>query len=150
MGRLKGTASAELDAPVERVWEVISEIAAIGEWQGTMDGVQVLERDGDGRAATARIEIDAKIRVLKSTVRFTHEPPTRLSWRQQSGDFASMEGSWALEDLGGGRTRATYALDIDPGFGLGMFLRGDVEQKLRERLVTRRPEELRARLAATA
>ncbi|WP_320671236.1 type II toxin-antitoxin system RatA family toxin [Patulibacter defluvii] len=150
MGRLKGTASAELDAPIARVWDVIADIATIGEWQGTMDGVRVLDRDPDGRALTARFEIDAKVRVLKATIRFRHEQPTRLSWRQESGDLASMDGSWTLEDLGGDRTRATYALDIDPGFGLGMFVRGEVEQKLRERLVTRRPEELRARLAATA
>ena len=31
----------------------------------------------------------------------------------------SVEGSWELEDLGGGRTRATYALDADPGRMLG-------------------------------
>ena len=34
----------------------------------------------------------------------------------------SLKGWWDLEDLGDGRTRATYALEVDPGRMLGMLL----------------------------
>jgi len=44
-------------------------------------------------------------------------------------------GWWKLEDLGGDRTRATYALEVDPGRMLGMLIRGPVEGQVREFLL---------------
>jgi hypothetical protein len=52
-------------------------------------------------------------------------------------------GGWRFEDLGGGRTRATYSLDIWLNFALSMLrkgVRGPAEDKVRE-LLTRRPVE---------
>ena len=54
---------------------------------------------------------------------------------QEKGDTKSLTGSWTFEDLGGGRTRATYALEADPGRMLGMLLRGPVEGKVRDMLL---------------
>ena len=62
---------------------------------------------------------------------------------QEKGDLKSVEGAWILEDLGDGRTRATYQLDADPGRVLGMLIRGPVEGKLRDILVNARPGELK-------
>jgi len=77
-------------------------------------------------------------------VRFSYEPPARLAWTQEKGDLKSVEGSWVLEDLGDGRTRATYTLDSDPGRVLGMLLRGPVESAVMAMLVNARPGELKA------
>jgi hypothetical protein len=71
-----------------------------------------------------------------------------VAWRQENGDPKSVEGAWELEDLGGGRTLATYRLEVDPGRMLGMLIRGPVEVRLRQMLVEARPEELRRRMAA--
>jgi hypothetical protein len=46
-----------------------------------------------------------------------------------------VRGWWDLEDLGDGRTRATYALEVDPGRMLGMLLRGPVEATVRDFLL---------------
>ncbi len=51
---------------------------------------------------------------------------------QEKGDTKSLTGSWAFEDLGDGRTRATYALEADPGRMLGMLLRGPAESAVRD------------------
>ena len=91
-------------------------------------------------------ENDLKVRRVKTQVRFRYEPPTRLSWTQEKGDLKSVEGSWTLEDLGEGRTRATYALDSDPGRVLGMLLRGPAEAAVRALLVNARPGELKTRI----
>ena len=63
-----------------------------------------------------------------------------------------MHGWWRLEDLGDGRTRATYGLEVDPGRMLGMLLRGPVEGKVRDYLVGGRPRGSRSapRLAERA
>ena len=79
-------------------------------------------------------------------MRFSYAPPTRLTWTQVKGDLKSVEGSWELEDLGGGRTRATYELDGDPGRMLGMLIRGPVEDGIRALLVNARPGELKTRV----
>jgi carbon monoxide dehydrogenase subunit G len=141
-----GTASAEIEAPVEEVWEVVEDVLTAPDWQGGLVSMSALERDGDGRPTLVETESDAKVKHVKTQVRFSYEPPTRLSWAQEKGDLKSVEGSWKLEDLDGARTRATYTLDGDPGRVLGMLIRGPVEAAARAMLVNARPGELKARV----
>jgi len=143
MGALGGSASAEIDAPIAKVWEVVADVESAPDWQGGMKAVTALERDGEGRPALIETEADAKVTTVKSRVRFVYDGPTRLSWTQEKGDLKSLVGSWELEDLGDGRTRATYTIDADTGRVLGMLVRGPVEDKLRDMLVNARPGELK-------
>jgi carbon monoxide dehydrogenase subunit G len=146
MAHMGGTASAEIDAPVDEVWAIVEDVLSAPDWQGGLVSVTALEHDGDGRPTLVESESDVKVRHVKTQVRFGYEPPTRLYWAQEKGDLKSVEGSWTLEDLGGGRTRATYALDADPGRVLGMLIRGPVEAAARAMLVNARPGELKARV----
>ena len=57
----------------------------------------------------------------------------------------SLQGWWTFEDLGGGRTRATYRLEVDPGRLLGMLVRGPAEDRVRKALVNDAAEGLRVR-----
>lgn len=143
---MSGTASGEIEAPLDRVWSVIEDTASAPEWQGGMDSMEVIERDAEGRPELVETRTDAKVRTVASKVRFTYEAPNRLTWEQVKGDLKSVVGSWELEDLGGGRTRATYALEGDPGRMLGMLVRGPVEDQIRKLIVDARPGELKARV----
>ena len=122
----------EIDAPIERCYEIAADIENAPEWQGSLKDVEVLERDGEGRALVVETESDAKVKTVKAQLRFSYEPETHIGWVQEQGDTKSLEGSWDLEDLGGGRTRATYGLSADPGRMLGMLLRGPVEGRVKE------------------
>jgi len=146
MAHMGGTAEAEIEAPIEQVWAVVEDVLTAPEWQGGLVEVSALERDGDGRPTLVESVSDIKVRRVKTQVRFSYDPPTRLSWAQEKGDLKSVEGSWVLEDLGGGRTRAIYTLDGDPGRVLGMIIRGPVEAAARAMLVNARPGELKARV----
>ena len=146
MAHMGGSASAEIDAPVDEVWAVVEDVLTAPDWQGGLVAMSALERDADGRATLVETENDIKVRHVKTQVRFRYEPPTRLSWTQEKGDLKSVEGSWALEDLGEGRTRATYTLDSDPGRVLGMLIRGPIEAAIRAMLVNARPGELKGRV----
>ena len=146
MGHLGGSASAEIDAPLEEVWAVLQDVMAAPEWQGGLDKVTALERDADGRATLVDTEADIKVRRVKSRVRIRYERPTRLSWTQERGDMKSVDAVWELEDLGNGRTRASYRLDADPGRVLGLIIRGPVEAASRAIFVNGRPGELRRRV----
>ncbi len=146
MARMGGSASAEIDAPVEEVWAVVEDVLTASDWQGGVVAISALERDAENRATLVEIENDIKVRHVKTRVRFRYEPPTVLSWTQEKGDLKSVTGSWRLEDLGDERTRATYTLDSDPGRVLGMLIRGPVEAAVRAALVNARPGELKARV----
>jgi carbon monoxide dehydrogenase subunit G len=141
-----GTASAEIDAPIEEVWAVVEDVLIAPEWQGGLVEVSALERDAERRPTLVESISDIKVRQVKTQVRFSYEPPTRLSWVQEKGDLKSVEGSWVLAELGEGKTRATYTLDGDPGRVLGMIIRGPVEAAARAMLVNARPGELKARV----
>jgi ribosome-associated toxin RatA of RatAB toxin-antitoxin module len=141
-----GTASAEIEAHLDDVWAVVEDVLTAPEWQGGMVAMSALERDAAGRPTLVETENDIKVRHVKTQVRFRYEPPMRLSWTQEKGDLKSVEGSWTLEDLGEGRTRATYTLDSDPGRVLGMLIRGPVEAAIRAMLVNARPGELKVRV----
>jgi hypothetical protein len=122
---------------------VVEDVLIAPEWQGGMDAMTALEEDSEGRPTLVETESDIKVRRIKARVRFNYEGPTRLSWTQEKGDMKSVQGAWDLEDLGGGRTRATFTLDADPGRMLGMIIRGPVEAATRAMFVSGRPGELK-------
>jgi carbon monoxide dehydrogenase subunit G len=146
MGHLGGSASAEIEAPLEEVWAVVEDVMTAAEWQGGLDRITALEEDAAGRPTLVETENDIKVRRIKALVRFRYDGPTRLSWTQEKGDMKSVEGTWLLEDLGEARTRATYALDADPGRMLGLVIRGPVEAATRALFVNGRPGELKRRV----
>jgi uncharacterized membrane protein len=143
---ISGTASADIDAPIDTVWPVVADVATWAEWQGTLGTVRPLDQDSDGRVSRCKVEIDAKVTMIKLELSVTYDEGTRVSWHREGGDLKRMDGSWLLEDLGDGRTRATYDLEVDPGGVIGLFLNDEREAKLRQTLVDVRPGELKARV----
>src|SRR5664279_5462037 len=112
MGNLGGSASDEIDAPLDEVWAVVEDVLTAPEWQGGLDAMSALEHDGEGRATVVETESDIKVKRVKARVRFSYDGPTRLSWTQEQGDMKSVQGAWELEDLGAGRTRAFTRLTL--------------------------------------
>jgi len=146
MAHMGGSATEEIEAPLAEVWAVVEDVLSAPDWQGGLVEINALERDGEGRPTLVESVNDIKVRHVKTRVRFAYDGPTTLSWKQEKGDLKSVEGSWTLEDLGDGRTRATYTLDADPGRVLGMVIRGPVEAGVRAMLVNARPGELKKRV----
>ncbi|GAC1316547.1 MAG: SRPBCC family protein [Thermoleophilaceae bacterium] len=144
MGLIEGERTVEIDAPIERCFEIAADIASAPEWQGSMREADVLETDADGRAALVETASDAKVKTVHAVLRFSYDAPTSIEWVQEKGDTKSLRGSWRLEDLGG-RTRATYALAADPGRMLGMLLRGPAEGMVRDFLLSGAAEGLKRR-----
>jgi ribosome-associated toxin RatA of RatAB toxin-antitoxin module len=140
---LSGTASAEIDAPLDRVWAIVADIESWPRWQETLSAVDVEERDAEGRPSLCEVVFDAGVQTIRTLQRLRYEPPLSVAFSQESGSLKSLHGSWRLEDLGDDRTRATYELDVEPGGFLSMLVRGAVEERLREVLVTRLPGELK-------
>ena len=135
MGLIEGDRTVEIDAPIERCFDIAADIESAPDWQGSLKDVEVLEEDGDGRPELVETRSDAKVKTVSARLRFSYLAPTRIEWVQEKGDTKSLTGWWDLEDLGDGRTRATYGLSVDPGRMLGMLLRGPAEGKVRDFLL---------------
>ncbi len=146
MTLLEGTAEGDVDAPIERCWDVIEAIEQSPQWQQGMESVEVLERDAQDRAAVCQIVVDAKFTKLTLRVTVAYDPPHRLTFTKQgSGSVDRLEGSWELSEAGPGRTHARYALALDPG-KVGLMAR-PLERALRPIVVGQRPSELAAEVS---
>lgn len=135
MGIISGDRTVEIDAPIQRVYDIAADIEGAIEWQGSLREVEVLETDAEGRAALVETENHTAVKTVRSQIRFTYDEPTGIAWEQIKGDTKAVKGHWTFEDLGGDRTRATYALEVDPGRMLGMLIRGPVEGQVKNALL---------------
>jgi ribosome-associated toxin RatA of RatAB toxin-antitoxin module len=149
MGTLGGRASIEVPTPIAAVYALLEDVAIAPQWQSGLEEMNVLERDPEGRPALCETASDAKVRVIRTQVRFSYESLRAVRWVQVKGDIKSLTGAWELEEVGEERTRVTYRLHGDPGRALGLLVRGPVEERIRERMVLIRPGEVAARLDRT-
>jgi uncharacterized membrane protein len=134
---IRGEQSTEIDAPPEAVFAVASDLERYPEWQDFLQAVTVRERDADGRATLVEAEADATVRRLKLVLRATRDEPRRVAWRAEGGDLKALSGAFDLAQAGGpGRTRATFGLEVDPGFKLGLLLKGPIADRLRDQVMS--------------
>lgn len=148
MGLITGSSTVEIDAPLQTCFDIAADIENAPAWQGSLKKVDVLERDAGGRPVLVDTENDAKVKMAKSRLRFSYDEPRRIEWVQEKGDTKSVKGWWELEELGDGRTRATYNLEVDPGRMLGMLLRGPVEGQVKSFLLGGAAEGLKRQAEA--
>jgi Polyketide cyclase / dehydrase and lipid transport len=144
MGKIGGSASTEIEAPRDAVYAVAADGEGATRWQREIQVAECIERGADGSQALVRMETETSVKRLTSVLRYSYEAPCRVAWVQEEGDLKSVTGSWELEDLGSGRTRATYTLEADPGRILGLAIRGPVAGVLRDRMVESMPGKLKA------
>jgi ribosome-associated toxin RatA of RatAB toxin-antitoxin module len=53
------------------------------------------------------------VKLIKYTVHLKEERPNKVSWTYIDGDFMrDNKGGWVLEDIGEGKTKATYHVEI--------------------------------------
>ncbi|MCC6810860.1 MAG: SRPBCC family protein [Deltaproteobacteria bacterium] len=118
--------SVEINAPMEKVFSVITDYEKYPEFLDEQSGAKVLSRNGNA------VDCEFKLKVIKEityTLRLTETKPTGLTWTMLKGEMMkSNDGGWKLEDVGGGKTKATYFADI----GLGMLVPKSIASMLVE------------------
>ena len=74
-----------------------------------MEDAKLLSRTDN----TAEVEFSVHlIKRLKYTLILTETAPYSVSWRLKEGPFKVSNGSWVLEELADGSTRAQYAVEV--------------------------------------
>src|SRR5215211_1919230 len=119
MGRLAGSASAEIAAPMSVVYATVSDIAGYVAWQPGLDTATVLESDRWGRQALVRIEMTRGGSRISSELRFSYE---RDAWVRCAETRENSPACGGSRECVGGVVLATYAIDLDLGRIAGLML----------------------------
>jgi len=102
-----------INAPVERVFSVIKDYQKYPEFLPEVKSTRLSNRRGDEVDVLYEVDVLKRIRY---TLRLKEEPPNRISWTFVEGEvMRDNRGHWLLEDLGGGKTRATYNIEMKLG-----------------------------------
>jgi ribosome-associated toxin RatA of RatAB toxin-antitoxin module len=147
---ISGEKSTEIAASPAAVFAVASDLERYPEWQDFLQRVVVRERDAEGRATLVEAEADAKVTALRLVLRATRSEPRQVAWRSEGGDVKALSGAFEIVPAGDGRSRATFRLEVDPGFKIGLLLRGGVAERLRDRILSGMLDGLRRRAEGSA
>jgi ribosome-associated toxin RatA of RatAB toxin-antitoxin module len=127
-----------LDAPAERIWDVMVDCEGAPEFVPGLRECTVVERGDGWEVLQHRVRISSLLPQVTYRFRATYRRPERIDFVRIRGDLKAMEGSWTLVPVEDGRrTVVRYSVYLDPGFLAPQWL---VRQALRHDL----PELLRA------
>ena len=101
--------SIDIDAPQQRVWDVLSDIEAWPAHIETVDAVELLTPGPIGRGSRVRLK---QPKLPEATWEVSAwEAPTFFEWTQRSSGVTSIAGH-RVEALGGDRARLTLTIDM--------------------------------------
>jgi uncharacterized membrane protein len=111
-----------IEAPVERVWDIASDVERYPEWARDVKDVVVRSRDEEGRPQEVEFRASALGRSTHYTLRYDYaDAPSVLAWSMVRGDIQrAIDGSYHF-DHADGSTQVRYDLSIElvvplPGF----------------------------------
>lgn len=117
------TQTVIVDVPREAFFDVVRDYERYPDFLGDMVASRVVRREGD--VAEVEFTLDV-VKRISYTLKLVESAPERLEWSLVKGTFKRNDGGWTLEELPGGRTRATYSIEIT----IGVFLPGTIVNRL--------------------
>ncbi len=107
-------------APIDTVWNVITDVEAYPEWTDGVEETQVLATTEEGYPHQAWFRVDAKVAEITYTIEYRYDGYD-IRWHLIEGELLSqLDGAYELTEDGDG-THVTYSLAVDvdlpvPGF----------------------------------
>src|SRR3954470_22447518 len=112
MSQFGGEGTIEIDAGRDHCFAVAADAEHYPDWHPVIKSMEVLDRDADGRAATANLVVDASVSGVTVQVGFSYKPPESVECQRQAGDLNEMWTRFELTDLGSERTRLDYSTGL--------------------------------------
>ncbi len=107
----------EVDVTPEQFYEVITDFASYPEYMDKlgMKSCRVISKSETGA------EVQSKVKTMglteQYTLRYALDKPKKVSWTLLRGKLMKQNtGSWELQALDGGRTRAKYSIEASFGW----------------------------------
>ena len=105
--------SVEINAPIEKVYEVVTDFEKYPEFLSEVKNVKVVKKSPKKPV----VEFEVKyVKTFRYTLEFDLKKPTDVKWKLVEGDFRDNRGFWKLEKKGKNKTKATYSAELDFGF----------------------------------
>ena len=122
-------------APIDTVWNVITDIDSYTEWTDGVEEATLLEVNDDGYPHQARFRVDARVSEITYTIEYRYDDYD-ISWHLVEGDTISqLDGLYALAEDGDG-TAVTYSLEVDVDLPLPGFLKKRAAKTILEQGLT--------------
>ena len=143
----QATQQMHIEAPLERIWSVLTDFDAYPTWARDLKEATVVQRDDQGRALLVRFRAAAMGRSTTYTLAYDwDDAPRRLPWKLVNGDIQRvLDGAYEFAEVDGG-TDVTYHLRVD----LAIPLPGFVKRRAEARIISTALRELREHVTAVA
>jgi len=130
----RATQSIVVAAAPSAVYAVVTDFDRYGEWVADLKSIDILERDGDGRALEVAFRAAAFGRSTKYALRYDYSrAPLALSWHQTWGDVTAMlNGSYRFDPAGAREdaTSVTYDLEVALAVPVPQFIQARAAQRI--------------------
>jgi hypothetical protein len=124
----KTSSSIVVDAPADRVMEVIADFPAYTEWAQGIHVAEVRSTFPDGRGEVVYFEIEASPIKDAYSLKYDWHGDRRVDWTLVEGKMLrGLDGSYVLESAGSG-TKVTYQLAVDLSIPMIGMLRRKAEK----------------------
>ncbi len=118
----KTTVSTEINAPIQKCWNIVVDIERYPEWIEDIKEVRIISKDDQGRPSEVSFRAAAFGRSTNYTLKYDYsDEPHSLKWVQTKGDITNkLDGSYTFED-NKNSTKIYYELEAElkipiPGF----------------------------------
>lgn len=129
------TRSITIDAPPDRVLDVIADFGSYPEWADSITSAKVITNDDDGRPEQVRFTLDAG--PLKDTYVLAYDwVPDGVSWDLVSGQMQRGQSGRYQLDGGSGATTVTYTLSVDLAVPMPGMLKRRAEKRIMDTALT--------------
>lgn len=138
----QGRHQAVIDAPPQACFDAITSYETFPHWQQAVESAEVVSRDSAGRGREVAFRVDARVKTISYSLKYSYEEPHRITWEYLGGDLEDIGGEYVFADQGDGTTLATYAVALDAG----VWLPGPVAKLLNDQVMKRSVEDLKRRV----
>lgn len=109
-------------APIDTVWEVITDLDTYPEWTEGVLETEVVSTNDDGYPHRARFKVDAKVAEITYVIEYRYTDHD-VAWHLVEGDTISqLDGLYELWEKDG-VTGVRYSLEVDVDLPLPGFLK---------------------------
>jgi len=137
----KSVRSIVINAAPARCFQVITDFERYPQFVEELKTAKILKREPN----FLRVEFAVKIiKEISYTLDLTTKPDQEVSWTMHKGFFKKNIGGWKLKELGGGKTEATYEVDVE----FGLLVPSSVVKMLQENNLPKMLQAFKKRIEA--
>lgn len=121
--------SVTIEAPAAEVSALVIDLEGYPSWSSAIKAVEVIERDGAGRASKANVKIEAGVLRDQATLSYDYsKAPSEVSFSLDDADLMTeMSGSYLMKDNGDDTTTVTYSLHVEVSMPVPEMMRKKAE-----------------------